>query len=79
MDDAAGFFANVFGGERFEDYVRYLMNYPTTSTDFQHLLDRRNLSNEGDDQRCLGRHDRRREGRNGTESEKPGRRDAVEH
>jgi hypothetical protein len=22
MDDAAGFFANVFGGERFHDYVR---------------------------------------------------------
>lgn len=22
MDDAAGFFANVFGGERFEEYVR---------------------------------------------------------
>lgn len=22
MDDAAGFFANVFGGERFRDYVR---------------------------------------------------------
>lgn len=22
IDDAAGFFANVFGGERFEEYVR---------------------------------------------------------
>ncbi len=22
VDDAAGFFANVFGGERFQDYVR---------------------------------------------------------
>lgn len=22
MDDAAGFFAKVFGGDRFEDYVR---------------------------------------------------------
>lgn len=22
MEDAAGFFANVFGGERFHDYVR---------------------------------------------------------
>ena len=22
MEDAAGFFANVFGGERFKDYVR---------------------------------------------------------
>ena len=22
MEDAAGFFANVFGGERFNDYVR---------------------------------------------------------
>ena len=24
MEDAAGFFANVFGGERFVDYVRLL-------------------------------------------------------
>ena len=24
MEDAAGFFANVFGGERFKDYVRAL-------------------------------------------------------
>jgi hypothetical protein len=23
MEDAAGFFANVFGGERFHDYVRH--------------------------------------------------------
>ena len=58
MDDAAGFFANVFGGERFEDYVRYLMNHLLTSIDFQRLLDWRNISNEGDDQRCLSRHDR---------------------
>ena len=25
MDDAAGFFANVFGGERFKDYVSLLL------------------------------------------------------
>lgn len=25
MDDAAGFFANVFGGERFIDYVSVLL------------------------------------------------------
>lgn len=25
MEDAAGFFANVFGGERFMDYVRRLI------------------------------------------------------
>lgn len=27
VDDAAGFFANVFGGERFQDYVRDLYLY----------------------------------------------------
>ncbi len=33
VDDAAGFFANVFGGERFQDYVRDypLSIYPTTN------------------------------------------------
>lgn len=28
MDDAAGFFANVFGGERFHDYVRIISLIP---------------------------------------------------
>lgn len=34
MEDAAGFFANVFGGERFHDYVRlfsrfhFLLHFP---------------------------------------------------
>ena len=27
MEDAAGFFANVFGGERFVDYVRLPQSY----------------------------------------------------
>jgi len=27
IDDAAGFFANVFGGERFADYVRTTLFY----------------------------------------------------
>ena len=35
MEDAAGFFANVFGGERFKDYVslrfRYGLNISITS------------------------------------------------
>lgn len=25
MEDAAGFFANIFGGDRFVDYVRFLL------------------------------------------------------
>lgn len=29
MDDAAGFFANVFGGERFRDYVSTSTPYLT--------------------------------------------------
>ena len=29
MDDAAGFFAKVFGGDRFEEYVRNLCSYTT--------------------------------------------------
>ena len=31
MDDAAGFFANVFGGERFEEYV-CRQPYPNRTT-----------------------------------------------
>ena len=34
MEDAAGFFANVFGGERFMDYVRRL----TFPSDFSHNI-----------------------------------------
>jgi hypothetical protein len=29
MDDAAKFFGNVFGGDRFRDYVRYSLFPPT--------------------------------------------------
>lgn len=32
MEDAAGFFANVFGGERFVDYVRLLQSYSIVSS-----------------------------------------------
>jgi len=33
MEDAAGFFANVFGGERFVDYVSFVPPSTITSTD----------------------------------------------
>lgn len=32
MDDAADFFANVFGGERFEEYVRLFKMFTITKT-----------------------------------------------
>jgi len=31
VEDAAGFFANVFGGERFQDYVRRASHVLQTS------------------------------------------------
>jgi hypothetical protein len=53
MDDPAGFFAAVFGGERFYDYVRV---YPRHHRTFSHPMysdtDWRNIPDEGDD---LGR------------------------
>jgi hypothetical protein len=37
MEDAAGFFANVFGGERFQDYVSWLAHaLPTPPTAHPH-------------------------------------------
>ncbi len=60
MDDAAGFFAKVFGGDRFEDYVRtpylhYAIERYNLHTDWT------NIAHEGDDQRRLCCDDRRRE------------------
>ena len=41
MEDAAGFFANVFGGERFRDWVCTLLSQPITqSTNIYFLLGR---------------------------------------
>lgn len=61
MEDAAGFFANVFGGERFMAYV--------SPSHEQHVVavltsrsDRRNLIDEGDDISCNNGDDRRGEG-----------------
>ena len=39
MEDAAGFFANVFGGERFYDYVRPLVA-PSIRSSFVTCLSR---------------------------------------
>ena len=56
MEDAAGFFANVFGGEQFMDYVS-LPSIPQTipSDDGPHptclSADRRDFADEGDDVR----------------------------
>lgn len=48
MEDAAGFFANVFGGERFVDYVRLLQSYSIAFSMLMigALLDWRNLNHE---------------------------------
>lgn len=48
MEDAAGFFANVFGGERFVDYVRLLQSYSIAFSMLiiGALLDWRNLNHE---------------------------------
>ena len=60
MDDAAGFFATVFGGERFKDWVRILAlssNNTTRRRVFNfHWADRRDLADEGDDF-CRDHHD----------------------
>jgi hypothetical protein len=48
MEDAAGFFANVFGGERFRDWVCVLV-IPLAIADLMVPTDWRDLSHEGDD------------------------------
>lgn len=53
MEDAAGFFANVFGGERFKDYVSVYCTHlgvPADKAD----ADRRDFPHERND---LGRDD----------------------
>jgi hypothetical protein len=47
MEDAAGFFANVFGGERFRDWVCVLAIL-FTAADLTMPTDWRYLSHEGD-------------------------------
>lgn len=48
MEDAAGFFANVFGGERFRDWVCFLY-IPFLITDLMVPTDWRDISHERDD------------------------------
>ena len=62
MDDAAGFFANVFGGDRFEEYVRERFYLSHVSTNSKIYIDRRDLHYERDDQHRSGDDDRRGEG-----------------
>lgn len=49
MEDPAGFFAAVFGGERFYDYVRILASIPYLSHPIYTKIDWRNIFDEGDD------------------------------
>jgi hypothetical protein len=52
VEDAAGFFAHVFGGERFMDYVRSsFMAEPEQPliNNFPLYPDRRNFTHEGND------------------------------
>lgn len=62
MDDAAGFFANVFGGDRFEEYVRERFYLSHVSTNSKIYIDRRDLYYERDDQHRSDDDDRRGEG-----------------
>ena len=70
MDDPAGFFAAVFGGERFYDYVRIssclyrkflILSYPN--------IDWGNISDEGDDLGRLCHDDCRGKGRTGARNQ----------
>lgn len=47
MDDAAGFFANVFGGERFKEWVRVFLYNHLHRSDY--WVDWRNITHERDD------------------------------
>lgn len=53
MEDAAGFFANVFGGERFKDYVSVHCTHFGATAD-KAGADRRDFPHERND---LGRDD----------------------
>jgi hypothetical protein len=58
MDDAATFFGNVFGGDRFRDFVR-LYSFPKNITrKTEPDLDWRSCFDEGDDIDGVGGHDR---------------------
>lgn len=59
MEDAAGFFAKVFGGERFVDYVRP-SSLAQFHIDIKPYLDWRNLHHERYDLRRHIYDDRRR-------------------
>lgn len=61
MEDAAGFFANVFGGERF---VEYVSSQPLHTGEAKppRYQDRRNLNHERHDIRGFDHDDRRGEG-----------------
>ena len=61
MEDAAGFFANVFGGERFMAYVSGLCLHIVA--DLMSRSDRRNLTDERDDFGRDDNDDRRGEAR----------------
>jgi hypothetical protein len=72
VEDPATFFANVFGGERFMDYVRgvcvcgppalsratFLIQNEVLICSLCPMIDRRNLVDEGHDQRREYNHDR---------------------
>ena len=51
MEDAAMFFANVFGGERFKDYVRFPVPPGFICRSSQSMLDRGNFIDERNDLR----------------------------
>jgi hypothetical protein len=48
IDDAATFFAHIFGGDRFEDYVSH-SHIPVNCSLNEPALDRRNILDERDD------------------------------
>lgn len=60
MEDAAGFFANVFGGERFKDWVSHLPCHPKSHR-LPSQKDWRDISHERDDFR--GEHNDNRRGK----------------
>ena len=63
MDDPAGFFAAVFGGERFYDYVRMSLGRYDEFLILLPGIDWRNIFDEGDDLGRLCHDDCRGKGR----------------
>jgi hypothetical protein len=68
MEDAAGFFAHVFGGERFRDWVCVFTKLFQTGY-FIAPSDRRDLTYERDDKCCNYDHVGGRKGRDGVNYE----------